>query len=70
MQKFKVILLNYLDFENRDVILSKAFHAFSACQDSDLKKNLGFSFEKSSSCGRLSTETLMKEFELNHVLQL
>ena len=43
-----------------------AFLILSACQDWDAKENLDFYFEKSPSSKKMSTETLMKEF--NHVV--
>ena len=47
MQKVKLVVLKNIDFENRDLFLLLAISEFSACQDSDAKKNMDNFFETS-----------------------
>ena len=67
MRKIRLLVLKNHEFENRDLSWLITLVAFSHYQDSDGKKNIDdISLEQSFWNTRLSTETLMKEF--NHVV--
>ena len=60
--KIKNVVLDGYEFENRDLLLLKAFLTFLACQDSIAKKKVDdFFSEKSSWSERLSTDFLLEE---------